>query len=367
MIGDCAHIRHLFWSLHRRSRLDRMVMNFLQHDIPLSFHTTFKIGGPARFFVEIQDVAQLKEALLFAREKDIPFFILGEGSNLLVSDAGFLGLVIKMGIRGIEWTDKGGKVEVVLSAGEHWDDVVEQTVVRNLSGFENLSGIPGTVGAAPVQNIGAYGTELKDTLLWVEVFNMTTMTTKIISVDECACGYRDSIFKKPEGSGYIVLRVACVLKKDVQVDISYKDLREFFSTKDVASLSVQDVRNAVLSIRKAKLPDLTFYGTAGSFFKNPIVSRDEYDRLRATYSSLSAFDLPDGKKKISAAWILDTLCNFKGYRVGTVGVYKNQALVLINYGNGSAQEIMNLAQTMCDCVKKNTRINLEREVVTIGF
>ena len=347
-------------------------MKFVQEEILLNKYTTFKIGGAARYFFVAHSVDDIRTAVLFAREKNIPWCVFGEGSNLLVSDEGFYGVVIKIEMKGIVLNETGEGVEVVSEAGEHWDDVVATTVERQLSGFENLSGIPGTVGAAPVQNIGAYGAEIKDTLVWVEALNTNTMHIEHISASECSFAYRDSLFKKPEGRHYIIVRVACLLTSNGVPDISYKDLTHYFAQKkDIPTIA--DVRAAVLAIRKAKLPDLSVYGTAGSFFKNPVVTTAEYELLAQKFSDMPAFDvrteageLVQGQKKIPAAWILDTVCGFKGYRAGNVGVYHNQSLVLVNFGNGTAREINALADMMCACVKKNTHIDLSREVVMLG-
>ncbi len=343
-------------------------MKSLQLQVPLSFYTTFRIGGKAQYFIPIQSKDQLTEAVTFVCEKKLPWFVLGEGSNILVSDDGFAGAVFKMEIRGVEWnTISGGCVEVVVGAGERWDDVVALSVERGLFGFENLSGIPGTVGASPVQNIGAYGKEIKDMFSWVEVFDTESMIFKIFQAQDCKFGYRDSIFKQNEGKKYIITRVAFILSLGGVSDISYKDLKDFFAQNNKLNPSTKEVREAVLAIRKSKLPDLSIFGTAGSFFKNPIISTDHHDMLKGMFPTMPSFDTQDGKKKIPAAWILDYVCKYKGYRAGNVGVYEHQPLVLINFSNGTAQEILELAESMRACVKKNTHINLETEVVMLGF
>ena len=343
-------------------------MKNLSFDIPLSLHTTFRIGGNAKYFISVESTEQLKEAVLFAQEKGLPFFVLGGGSNLLVSDDGFFGVVIKINIVGIEWKNvSDSSVEVLMGAGENWDYVVGLSVERALSGFENLSGIPGTVGATPVQNIGAYGSEIKDTISLVEVFDTSEMVVKTLRLQDMAFGYRDSIFKNPEGKKYIIVRVGCILQKNAKPNISYKDLTAFFAKNNIAQPSVNDVRNAVLEIRRAKLPDLNMYGTAGSFFKNPIVSGEVFETLKEKFPLIVSFDTSLGQKKISAAWILDNICGFKGYRAGNVGVYQNQSLVLVNFGEGTSREIKNLADEMKACVKKNTGIDISEEIVMLGF
>ncbi|MFO0718741.1 MAG: UDP-N-acetylmuramate dehydrogenase [Candidatus Paceibacterota bacterium] len=341
-------------------------MDHIQSDVPLSIHTTFRIGGPAKYFVSITNLDELKDAVLFAREKGLPIFILGGGSNTLVSDSGFNGVVLKIEIIGIEFNQiSDNECEIVMGAGEEWDKVVELSVSRGFSGFENLSGIPGTVGASPVQNIGAYGREIKDCISFVEVFDTENLTFKKMLPEDCLFDYRDSVFKKEEGKKFVVTRVGCILKKDVSVDISYKDLNSFFEKVDKKNITPSMVRDAVVEIRKNKLPDLKIFGTAGSFFKNPIISNEHYELLKEKFGDIPCFDFSNEMKKVSAAWILDNVCNFKGYREGNVGVYKNQSLVIVNFGGATADEIKNLSKKMCECVKKNTDINLSPEIIFV--
>ncbi len=341
-------------------------MDYIKTDIPLSSYTTFKIGGPAKYLIFIKEEQHLKDAVLFAREKGLPIFILGGGSNTLVSDSGFDGVVLKIEMMGIEFNQiSDNECEIVMGAGEDWDNVVELSVARGFSGFENLSGIPGTVGASPVQNIGAYGREIKDCISFVEVFDTENLEFKKLSPQECLFGYRDSVFKKEEGKKFIVTKVGCILKKNVSVDISYKDLDKFFEKVDKKEITPSMVRNAVIEIRKNKLPDLKIFGTAGSFFKNPIISNEHYRLLKEKFGDIPCFDFSNEMKKVSAAWILDNICNFKGYREGNVGVYKNQSLVIVNFGGATADEIKKLSEKMCECVKKNTDIKLFPEIIFV--
>ena len=332
----------------------------IQENVPLSTYTTFKIGGQARFFVVCESVGDVAAAVEFARKQSVPFFVLGGGSNVLVSDAGFAGLVIKIEITGIEVADE----LVVAGAGESWDALVAYTVEQGLYGLENLSLIPGTVGAAPVQNIGAYGAEAKDTIEWVECFDSVAGVTKKLSAAECAFGYRDSIFKH-EGKGLIITRVAFKLNKDGQFSTGYKDLQEYFTTNKIEP-TLASVRQAVIEIRTRKLPDLTKYGTAGSFFKNPTVAKVFYNELVKKYPKMPAFPVDEAWVKVPAGWILDNVCGYKGVTRGSVGVYQNQALVLVNLGSGTAREIDALAEEMIAKVMETTGIVLEREVESVG-
>lgn len=337
--------------------------------VPLSQHTSFRTGGPARFFVEAESVEDIQEAVSRAKTEGLAFLILGEGSNILISDDGFPGYVIVPKILGIEFTstlldnENEGEVLVVAGAGVRWDDLVAETVSKNLSGLENLSWIPGSVGAAPVQNIGAYGTELKDCVEWVEVFDSEEKLVKIISGPECFFGYRDSLFKSPAGRHLVITRIALRLRKNGTPNISYKDLAQYFSKNSPTSVS--EVREAVIKIRQEKLPDVAKLGTAGSFFKNPIISGAQFVELAQKFPGLPSFPAESsgqGFKKIPLAWVLDKICGLNGFREGNVGLFETQPLALVNYGNATTAEIKNFAQKISDIVKEKTGLEIEWEV-----
>ncbi len=338
-------------------------MKISEH-ISLADKNTFRIGGEARFFAVAQDIDDVIEAVEFAQSKAVSVFVLGGGSNILISDEGYKGLVLKIEIAGIEENDRGDEVEVVSGAGVNWDELVAHVVSRGLYGLETLSWIPGTTGAAPVQNIGAYGAEVKDTISWVQAVNMENGEVETLSVDECDFAYRDSLFKKPAGKKYVITHVAFRLKKTGQPKTEYKDIKNYIESHKLtpADLTLQKVRDIVIEIRKNKLPDVTEYGTAGSFFKNPIIPKTQYQELLQTYPDLPHYAVDDDRVKVPAAWILDNVCGYKGFRDGDVGVYKNQALVLINYGAATAEQIKNLAEKMITDVATKTKINLEKEV-----
>jgi len=332
-------------------------------NIRLKDFTTFHIGGPARFFARVESSEDLKTALAFAHERQVPFFILGGGSNILVSDEGFPGLVLKMEISGVSIDrEHDGYVYLTVGAGVDWDGFVEYSVKHGLYGLENLSLIPGSVGAAPVQNIGAYGVEVKESIDWVEASNSKTGDSKIFSREECTFGYRDSFFKTPEGGNYIITRVGFKLPRHSSLTTSYEDVVQYFKTKNIINPTLIDMREAIINIRIKKLPNVKQYGTAGSFFKNPIITEEKYQQLQKLFPELPNFPAESGKRKISAAWLLDRVCGFKGYREGNVGVYQNQALVLVNFGDGTAQDIKKLSEKMIACVNEKTKIILEREV-----
>ena len=331
----------------------------IENNIQLAQYTTFRIGGRALYFCVVKNEDELVEAVGFSKKNKIPIFILGGGSNILVSDNGFTGIVIKMEIMGKEYIEKAkenaDEVKVIVGAGENWDSLVEETVEKKLYGLENLSYIPGTVGATPIQNIGAYGSEAKDTIESVYVLDIKKDEYKVIKNIDCDFSYRDSMFKK-EKNRYVIISVTFILNKNGKLYLEYEGL------KNIKNPSLKKVRETVIDIRKRKLPDIKEYGTAGSFFKNLIVSRPKAKELLAKYPDMILHEVNDKKVKIPLAWILDHVCGFRGVRIGDVGIYKNQALVIVNYGNATAQDINNLAQKMSKAVYEKAGLNIEPEV-----
>ncbi len=453
---------------------------------------TFKIKSVAKYFVVVKDIDELKQAVDFAKQNQLPVFVLGGGSNILLSDEGVNGLVIKMEIKGITFLSSlrdfpepnfstaqlveplknlaqenhdslvsSKTIQVIASAGEIWDDLVKQTIEKGLYGLENLSYIPGTVGASVVQNIGAYGVEVKDVIDWVEVFDIKTSKIKKVTGNFCDFGYRDSIFKKSEGKNLIVIRVAFNLQKNGKLKTDYKDIQEYFENKSFWITSSQaprkddskaivddeklcfssslrkkknflsflrakrnfllflreversettkqssvfcpfvrlcerseaiqrflffcsslrakrsnsenpkttlkELRNAIIKIRKNKLPDWKKIGTVGSFFKNPIVTEEQLNKLLEKYPELPHYksgvsDIP--QFKIPLAYILDKILELKGIKEGNVGLYENQPLVLVNFGNATFEEIKNFAQKIQKKVKQETGLDIDFEVV----
>jgi len=339
------------------SRTGRTVNMTIEKDVPLAPYTTFGIGGPARFFVRVKTIEELQESLDFARDKGVDTLTLGGGSNMLVDDAGFDGLVIKMELRGIEVSYSPGAATVVAAAGESWDALVAFAVEKNLWGIENLSGIPGTVGAAPVQNIGAYGSELRDTLVWVRVYDTHTQTTHHIEAPECGFGYRTSMFKEAPGR-YIILHVALRLALEASPKITYADLAKAFSG---ATPSLGDIRRAVLAIRAQKFPDLSQEGTAGSFFLNPIVSSEIAEQLGKQHPELPRY-AAGGQVKVSLAWLLDKGLNLRGYAVGGARLFEKQPLVLVAARGASSKEVVALAQEVIHTVRDAYAIEIQPEV-----
>lgn len=329
-------------------------MQILEHE-PLSAHTTFKFGGPARFFADATSVDELCEARRFAEQQDMPLMILGGGSNVVASDAGFDGLVIRPRMRGILY--EGDLVRV--GAGEDWDALVADTVAHGLWGLENLSGIPGSVGATPIQNVGAYGVEVAEKIASLEALHLPTCKVRSFAPHECRFAYRDSFFKSEEGREYVVLSVTFGLSRTPTRTLSYKDLARAFEKNPEPTLLA--VRETVLGIRAQKFPDLAQVGTAGSFFKNPIIDAVHYEQLSRVWPELPGFPQGDGRVKVPLAFLLERL-GWKGVREGAVGVWHAQPLVLVHYGGGSADELEVLAEKIERDVNEKTEIVLEREV-----
>ena len=341
--------------------------SMIEENILLKNHTTLRAGGPARFFTTVKNVSELSKTISWANGKNVPFLIIGGGSNILfVGD--FPGLVIKMGMKGIIFEQEAvsdNTIRVVASAGESWDDFVKTTVERGLWGLENLSYIPGTVGAAPIQNIGAYGQQVSNLIEYVEVFYKDDMTIKKISNIDCKFSYRMSIFKKAKGKQFIVTKVSFLLSKNKLPILSYVDVKNYFNRRDENLLSVQEIRDAIIEIRKRKLPEVEELASAGSFFKNPVVDSAFLKSLKNMFPDIPHSSSGADKYKLSAAYLIEHIGRWKGRRVGDAGVYDKHALVLVNHGNATAEEIFSLASLIRDDIKKKTGISLEFEVEII--
>lgn len=334
----------------------------IEENVPLAPYTTFKIGGPARYFCLVKNAEEMAEAVVFARVEKVRILVLGGGSNILVSDAGYSGLVIKNEILGRKVI--GGNADhdlVAVGAGENWDNFVEWSIDQGYCGLENLSAIPGTVGAAPVQNIGAYGVEVGSFIESVRVYDSQTMDFQNLKHDDCQFEYRDSLFKKDKGR-YVIIQVIFRLKKNRPVNIEYHDLQKYFAGIDRQNISPLQVRNAVMSIRADKLPDWKNWGTAGSFFKNPIISGEKFQKIKLRYPNISGYKQPDGRIKVSAAWILDNICRAKGLFEGNVGTYTKQALVLVTKPGATASDVVEFSNKLLRTVETETGIKMESEV-----
>jgi len=334
----------------------------IQKEVILASYTTLQCGGKAEYFAQITTSEELVEAVMFAHNNNLSLTILAGGSNVLISDEGVRGLVLLNCIQGISYEIHDKEVIARVGGGVVLDTFINETVDRNYWGLENLSGIPGTVGAVPIQNVGAYGVEAKDVVVEVSVYNTRTGVFEILNREECAFEYRNSFFKTSVGKGYYICSVTFRLSQIPIPRVTYKDLAQQFSMQE--SPSIESIRNAVLTIRKGKFPDWHIVGTAGSFFKNPIISEKEYDRLSALFPNMSSYKEKNGVK-IPLGWVLEHVLNLKGYREGRVGLYEKQALVLINHGGASSNEIKTFAEKIRARVFETTKILVEFEAVCI--
>jgi len=342
--------------------------------VQLAQFTTLEVGGSARYFVDIHDEDELIKALEFATCESLPVLILGGGSNLLIPDAGFSGLVIRIDIRGIEWNEEG--VAVTAGAGESWDAFVEAAVDRNLAGIECLSGIPGLVGGTPIQNVGAYGQEVSTTIRSVRVYDRIDGRFHEMSDSDCGFGYRTSIFNTTRRDRYIVLSVAFQLEPGGRPSIRYPDLQRYFADRaDIPSL--MEVRRAVIEIRRSKgmvvTPGDPDCRSAGSFFKNPVVTLEKYNQLVNSCRSLIGdsepvpnFPAGEGGVKIPAAWLIEKAGFDKGYRRGCAAISSKHTLAIVNLGGATASEILELAEEIADRVEAIFGILLQPEPVIVG-
>ncbi|MDQ4121235.1 MAG: UDP-N-acetylmuramate dehydrogenase [Acidobacteriota bacterium] len=341
--------------------------------------TTLKVGGAARFFVSAENENEIAEAVDFARKRDLPLFVLGGGSNILISDDGFDGLVLKIANRGIEVFREENKASIIAQAGEDWDEFVRFCVEENLAGVECLSGIPGSVGATPVQNVGAYGQEVSDTIESVRVLERETGKFFDLTNADCRFAYRSSIFNGAERDRFIVLAVNFVLQPKGEPTIRYKDLQQFF--KDREKPNLKETREAVLQIRRAKsmviAADDPNSNSVGSFFKNPIVENGEFAQIAETARRLHFIEegalpphFPAGENsvKIPGAWLIEKAGFQKGYtKNGRAGISSNHTLAIVNHGSASAADILDLANEIQARVKEIFRVELKPEPVFVGF
>jgi UDP-N-acetylmuramate dehydrogenase len=347
----------------------------IQPEIPLAPMTTLGIGGPARFLANVRAENDLIDALAFADREQLPVFVMGGGSNLLVADEGYAGLVVRIAIEGIDWREDA----VTACAGEDWDAFVSQCVERNLAGVECLSGIPGLVGGTPVQNVGAYGQEVSETIVSVRAFDLRAGRTVELSNAGCGFAYRTSIFNTTERDRYIVLAVTYRLKPGGEPALRYPDLKNFFAGA-TREPSLAEAREAVRTIRSRKgmviSPDDPDSRSAGSFFKNPVITRDEFERLEESAKALRLignqervphFAASDGKLKVPAAWLIEHAGFHKGYARGRAGISSKHTLAIVNRGGATAREVLELTREIQDRVQDRFQIRLLPEPVFVGI
>jgi UDP-N-acetylmuramate dehydrogenase len=346
-------------------------MQFLE-EVKLAPYTTFQIGGPARWFAEATSEDDIAAGIAFAGERKVPLFILGGGSNLLVSDAGFPGLVLRIALRGI--TPENGRSIISAAAGEDWDGLVAYAVAAGLAGVECLSGIPGTVGGTPVQNIGAYGQEVSQTIVTVRAFDRKTRQFVDLSASDCGFSYRRSIFNSRQRERYVVSRVDYALQRNAPANFVYADVARYFAARNLTAPTLGEVRDAVRSIRAQKgmliVPGDADCRSAGSFFKNPVVPGSTLDslalELKVEKQSIPAYPAQTGEVKLSAAWLIERAGFAKGYALGNAGISSRHTLALINRGGASATEVTALRDKVIAAVASRFGVRLEPEPVWLA-
>ena len=335
-------------------------------DVDITHDLTFHVPAMASRYIEVKDDNQVRDALTFAREEGLNILILGGGSNMLFH-SDFDGLVVKIASRGIDVLNDDGRVlEVVAEAGEMWHHFVMYTLENGWGGLENLALIPGCVGASPMQNIGAYGVEIKDVFSWLEAINIESGECVKFHLEDCKFGYRESIFKIDEKGKWVIVRVAFRLDRQSELKTGYGALESELSKISKNKITHTDVANAVVTIRNSKLPNPDILGNAGSFFKNPVIDHNLFSALKLNYPEIPNYLQTDGTVKLAAGWLIDQ-AGWKGHSRGTHGVHDKQALVLVNRGGASGREIWLLATDIMTSVEKKFGIKLEPEVNQIGM
>ena len=336
-------------------------MILIKENISLKPYNTFGFDVKTRYFVEADHPENLQEILEHPLLKNERKLFLGGGSNvLLIND--FDGAVIKINFKGIDILKEDDDYQwIQAAAGEVWHEFVQHSLKQGLSGIENLSLIPGTVGAAPMQNIGAYGVEIKDTFDHLEAFNLETREVEIFDNQRCAFGYRNSYFKNEGKDRYVILKVCFKLSRNPKINVSYGAIQQTLAEMQITNPGPEDVSNAVIAIRRSKLPDPKEIGNSGSFFKNPEIPVAEYEKLKEKHPELPGYKVSDSLTKIPAGWLIEH-AGWKGKRVGEVGVHAKQALVLINFGNGKGKEIADLAADIQKTVLEKYNIQIFPEV-----
>ena len=346
----------------------------IQENIPLAPYTTLQVGGSARYFAEPANEDEIVEALRWARARSLPLFVLGGGSNLLVSDAGFHGLVLHMTLAGIEARDvdamRDGMRIYSVGAGVDWDDFVARAVADNCAGVECLSGIPGSVGGTPVQNVGAYGQDVSESITRVRAIDATTLERVEFDREACGFRYRQSRFNGADAGRYILTRVDFALQPDGAPRIAYAELQRHF--KGAAAPTLEQTREAVLRIRRAKGMVLDENDadsrSAGSFFKNPVVSLAEYERIAAASPDpVPHFEAGAGQVKLAAAWLIEQAGMGKGFALGPVGISSKHTLALINLGGAKAADMLRLKDLVQQRVRQRFSVELHPEPVMLGF
>lgn len=337
-----------------------MALN-IHTNIPLKNYVTMRIGGNARFMVDIHSADEIREVVTRAREQQLPIFVLGGGSNTLVHDEGFAGLVLRNCIRGFEViADTPSDTTIKIGAGENWDDIVKRTVDMHLSGIECLSAIPGTAGAAPVQNIGAYGQEVGETLVSLDAYDTQTDRFVTLTKENCHFSYRNSIFRDTEMGRYIISSTTLKLYKSAPAPPFYGALQEYLDTHGITIFTPEVIREAIIAIRADKLPDPKQRPNTGSFFKNAIVEEWQLAPLRQEYPAIPSYDMPDNMFKVPTGWLIEH-AGLKGKLLHGMRVHDKNALVLINESATSYADLAAAREEIIGAVRDTFRIQIEQE------
>ena len=330
-------------------------------NIPLKNYTTMRLGGNARFMTEVHTLDEVETICNNAASQQLPLFVLGGGSNIIVHDEGFDGIIVRNRIPGFEViNDTASEATLKIGAGENWDDVVRRTVEMNLSGIEAMSAIPGTAGAAPVQNVGAYGQEIADTLISLEAYDTQESQHVTLQAADCEFSYRHSIFRGRAAGRYIITSITIKLYKSAPQPPFYAAVQAYFDANNITLFTPQIVRDAVIAIRKDKLPDPTVTPNTGSFFKNAIIEGWQMDELRTQYPDIPSYDMPDGKYKIPTGWLIEQ-AGLKGQTLHGMRVHDKNALVLINESATSYQDLADARSEIIGKVRDTFRIIIEQE------
>lgn len=332
----------------------------IQENIELSKYNSFGCKATASYFCTVKRKDEVDEAISWCTHQNKPYLLLGGGSNILFTKD-FNGLIIKMEIKGIKLLkETPSEVLISVGAGENWHLLVKYCVQKGWGGIENLSLIPGTVGAAPIQNIGAYGVEAKDSIQAITAFDTQLKKWVVLQNKDCHFDYRNSLFKQ-EKNRYIITEVQFSLQKQPNLRTDYGAIREVLHNKQIKQASIEDISNAIIEIRTAKLPDPLVLGNAGSFFKNPTVSLELFNQLKQSHANIVAFPISDTQYKLAAGWLIEQ-AGWKGKKKGPVGCYEKQALVIVNYAQASGKEIFDFSEEIIQSVHAQFGILLEREV-----
>ncbi|MDB5003351.1 MAG: murB [Mucilaginibacter sp.] len=336
----------------------------IQQNVSLKNFNTFGVEANASFFAEINHEDELVELFMDPQWQQTQRLVIGGGSNLLLIND-FDGLVIRINIRGIEHRINHNQVYIEAGAGEVWNDLVNFCVMRNYAGLENLSLIPGSVGASPIQNIGAYGVELKDVFHSCKAFEISTGQFKTFSKQDCKFGYRESVFKSELKGQYIIVSVKFELSLIPNVNLRYGAIEQELQNRGIITPTIKDVSQVVSHIRVAKLPDPSTIGNAGSFFKNPVITVAEFEPIQNKFPEIVNYPAGDGFIKLAAGWLIEQ-CGWKGKVIGNTGTWKNQALVLVNHGGATGEEVYNFSSQIIDSVYTKFGVSLQREVNIIN-